>query len=184
MISVNIAPLVSERTLCEGCSPETKWMRNILSYWKEEFLAGIIFEKYPLTHLTEECYLFTFAHPSTEILESCSLEWKIPFCVKSRFFKKRGEGGGGGGRIVAGKVLRLASFTLHIVKISRRFSLISVRLGKDLFMRKKVVPGPYHPSQLGLNRSWACSDCIKQRSHMLWFSRLLALPELSQLGEP
>ena len=72
--------------------------------------------------------------------------------MKIRFLKKKGEGGRG--RIVAGKVLGLASFTLHIVKISRRFSLVSVlRLGKDLFMRRKVVPGPYHPSQLGLNRS-------------------------------
>ena len=41
VVCVNIAPLVSERALCEGCSPETKWMRNILSYWKEEFLAEI-----------------------------------------------------------------------------------------------------------------------------------------------
>ena len=72
--------------------------------------------------------------------------------MKSRFLKKKG--GGGGRRIVAGKVLRLASFTLQIVKISRRFSMVSVlRLGKDLFMRRKVVPGLYHPSQLGLNRS-------------------------------
>ena len=76
---------------------------------------------------------------------------KNTFLCEKSLFKKRGEGGGG--RIVVGKVLRLASFTLHIVKISRRFSLVSVRLGKDLFMRKKVVPGPYHPSQLGLNRS-------------------------------
>jgi len=91
---------------------------------------------------------------------------------------------------------------LYFIGHTRRFnySLLRPRLSEEkLFQPRQLQQAasicekrwPWCPSQHGAR---ACSDCLKQRSHMLWFSRLDRLDpagrtkvlyeeKLAQLGE-